>query len=81
MPAIIGNVVIVFDPTMEDVTKNEVFINQPFINHHNTMAQCLLFYTVYQSNTERDQQLDLSGTTADMDTNQSNRRQSQSQNH
>ena len=95
MLAIIGNVVIVFDPTMEDVTKNGVCIHRPFINHYGTIVLLLpaflsvivvivhstyLFYTVYQSNKERDQQLDLSGTTADMDTNQNNRRQSLFQN-
>jgi len=91
--AIIGNLVIIFDPTMEVMTKNGVCIHRPFINHYGTVVLLLpallavvvviiqnvyLFYVAYQSNAAQDRQMSVSGATASDNNNRRNQRKQES---
>ena len=81
---IIGNGVMVFDPTMNVMTTNGVCIHRPFVNHYGTIVLILpaflavvmaiiqsiyLFVVAFRSNAERDRQMSLSGTAAGDATN------------
>ena len=76
---IIGNVMILFDPTLEVMSTNGVCIHRPFINHYGTVVIILpalvsvvmaiiqniyLFHVAFQSNAEQDRHMSTSGITA-----------------
>ena len=84
---------IIFDPTMEVMTKNGVCIHRPFINHYGTVVLLLpallavvvviiqnvyLFYVAYQSNAAQDRQMSVSGATASDNNNRRNQRKQES---
>ena len=85
---VIGNVVMVFDPTMNIMTTNGVCIHRPFVNHYGTIVLILpaflavimaiiqsiyLFVVAFRSNVEWDRQMNLHGATADDKTDQRRR--------
>lgn len=85
--SIVGNLVIIFDPTMKEMTKNGVCIHRPFINHYGTVVLLLpavlavvlvviqnvyVFYAAYQSDVQQIRQRSVSGTTADDRNNDNN---------
>ena len=86
-----GNILLLFDPTMEVMSTNGICIHRPFINHYGTIVIILpslvsvvmaiiqnvyLFCVAYRSNAEQDRHMNISGITAN-DRSHQRRRSSQ----